>query len=58
LWRNGHEEVYMRKAYTVTESALVEAPPNVVYWILSDYHEQLNDFALRRRAAPAAQLHA
>ena len=48
----------MRKAYTVTESALVEAPPNVVYWILSDYHEQLNNFALRRRAAPAAQLHA
>ena len=29
----------MRKAYTVTASALVEAPAEVVYKILADYHE-------------------
>src|SRR5688500_20330956 len=29
----------MRKAYTVTASATVEAPAEVVYNILADYHE-------------------
>ncbi len=29
----------MRKAYTVTASALVEAPADLVYSIIADYHE-------------------